>query len=81
MKARWTNNPVYGAVSLLYAVLMLAWCVAYGIADHRLDQCRRAFSDLSAGNQALLTATRARAEKDRARQAALDAPITNDQAN
>jgi hypothetical protein len=76
VKFGWTNSPVYGPFYLVFAVLMLVWCVAYGVADHRQDQCLRAFNDLSADTQAQLTATRARLEKNRARGAALNGQIT-----
>jgi hypothetical protein len=70
MKFSWTNHPIYRASYLVFAVLMLGWCVANGIAGHQQSQCLRAFNDLSADTQ-VVTATRAHIEQNHARGAAL----------
>jgi hypothetical protein len=76
MKSGWTNNTLFSAISLVFGTLMLVWGIAYGVANYQSDQCLSAVDDLVTSNQALLTATQARADKDRARQAALNARTT-----
>jgi hypothetical protein len=71
MKFQLVSHPLYGVSQLIFGILMLVWCVAYGYANYQWDACAATTHTRLESLQTRLTKNKERQDSLKARSAEL----------